>query len=78
MYVILYKHPTPIYVLLKGTGMYGAANFPAGRGGAKKRVNRLIKKFDKSAQIVIDIFVVHYDVLIKKNIISFHFKQVFL
>ena len=42
------------------------------RGGAKERVNRLIQKFDKSAQIVIEIFVVHYDVLINE-IISFHF-----
>ena len=48
------------------------------RGGSKKGVNRLIQKFNKSAQIVIEIFVVHYDVLIKENIISFHFKKVFL
>ena len=28
--------------------------------------------------IVIEIFVVHYEVLIKENIIFFHFKKVFL
>ena len=43
------------------------------RGGAKERVNRLIQKFDKSAYIVIEIFVVYYDVLINENIISSHF-----
>ena len=59
-------------------GMRGAELFPVGRGGAKKRVNRLIKEFDKSGQIVIDIFVVHYDVLIKENIISFHLKKAIL
>ena len=45
----------------------------AGRGGAKERVNRLIQKFDKSAYIVMEIFVVYYDVLINENIISSHF-----
>ena len=44
------------------------------RGGAKKRANRLIQKFNKSAYIVIEIFVVHYDVFF----ISFHFKKSFL
>ena len=43
------------------------------RGGAKERVNRLIQKFDKSAYIVMEIFVVYYDVLINENIISSHF-----
>ena len=45
----------------------------AGRGGAKERVNRLIQKFDKSAYIVMEIFVVYNDVLINENIISSHF-----
>ena len=61
-------------------GMCGAELFPAWRGedenprgGAKKCVNRLIQKFDKSAQIVMEIFVVYYDVLINENIISSHF-----
>ena len=45
----------------------------AGRGGAKERVNRLIQKFGKSAYIVMEIFVVYYDVLINENIISSHF-----
>ena len=55
------------------SGMGGAENFPAGqgegenpRGGAgrgKKHINWLIQKFDKSAWIVIEIFLVHYDVL---------------
>ena len=44
-----------------------------GRGGAKKRVNPLIQKFDKSAYIVMEIFVVYNDVLINENIISSHF-----
>ena len=43
------------------------------RGGAKERVNRLIQKFDKSAYIVMEIFVVYYDVLKNENIISSHF-----
>ena len=43
------------------------------RGGAKERVNRLDQKFDKSAYIVMEIFVVYYDVLINENIISSHF-----
>ena len=43
------------------------------RGGAKKRINRLIQKFDKSAYIVMEIFIVYYDVLINENIISSHF-----
>ena len=46
-----------------------------GRGGTKKRVNRLLQKFDQSAQI--EIFVVYHDVLIKENIIFFHFQKVF-
>ena len=46
----------------------------AGRGGAeRKRVNRLIQKFDTSTYIVMEIFVVYYDVLINENIISSHF-----
>ena len=49
-----------------------------GRGGAfasgaKKPVNQLIQKFNKSAYIVMQIFVVYYDVLINENIISSHF-----
>ena len=44
-----------------------------GRGGAKERVNQLIQKFDKSAYIVMEIFVVYIDVLINENIISSHF-----
>ena len=40
---------------------------------AKKQ---LIQKIDKSAQIVIGIFVVHYALLKKANIISFHFKRI--
>ena len=51
----------------------GAFSGGAGRGGAKERVNRLIQKFDKSAYIVMEIFVVYYDVLINENIISSHF-----
>ena len=35
----------------------------------EKRVNQLIQKFDKSAQTVIEIFVVHFDVLIKETYI---------
>ena len=60
--------------------MCGAELFPAGRGqksagrgGAKERVNRLIQKFDNSAYIVMEIFVVYYDVLINEKIISSHF-----
>ena len=49
----------------------------AGRGGAKKRVNRLIQKFENSAYIVMEIFVVYYDVLINKTIISSTFKRYF-
>ena len=51
----------------------GAFSSGAGRGGAKERVNRLIQKFNKSAYIVMEIFVVYYDVLINENIISSHF-----
>ena len=51
----------------------GAFSSGAGRGGAKERVNQLIQKFDKSACIVMEIFVVYYDVLINENIISSHF-----
>ena len=42
--------------------MGGAEHLPAGQGGAKKHVNQLIKKFDKSAYIVMQLFVVYYDV----------------
>ena len=56
--------------------------FPAGRGKDEnprgEKARKLIQKFDKTAQIFIEIFVVHYDVLIKENIIYFHFKKVFL
>ena len=62
------------------SGMGGAELFPAGRGkgenprgGAKERVNQLIQKFVKSVKIVMEIFVVFYDVLINENIISSHF-----
>ena len=67
------------------SGMCGAELFPAGRGGARTKirgarrggakecVNRLIQKFDNSAYIVMEIFVVYYDVLINENIISSHF-----
>ena len=53
-------------------GMRGAEHFPARRGGTKKHVNRLIQKFDKSALIVSEIFVVCYDGLKKENIMSSH------
>ena len=36
------------------------------RGGAKERVNRLIQKFDKSACIVMEIFVVNCKVLMNE------------
>ena len=36
-------------VKIRGAGRDGAGRGGAGRGGAKKRVNRLIQKFDKSA-----------------------------
>ena len=62
------------------SGMGEAEHSPAGwgedenqRGGAKKRVNRLIQKFGKSAKIFIDIFVVYYDLLINENIIPSQF-----
>ena len=51
----------------------GAGEDQNPRGGAKERVNRLIQKFDKSTYIVMEIFVVYYDVLINENIISSHF-----
>ena len=51
----------------------GAGRGGAGRGGAKERVNRLIQKFENSAYIVMEIFVVYYDVLINENISSSHF-----
>ena len=51
----------------------GARTKSAGRGGAKERVNRLIQKFENSAYIVMEIFVVYYDVLINENISSSHF-----
>ena len=41
------------------------------RGEAKKRVNRLIQKFDKSTEIVMEIFVLCHDISIKENIASF-------
>ena len=44
-----------------------------GGTGRKKRVNQLIQKFHKSANIVIGRFVIHYGVMIKKNITSSHF-----
>ena len=47
-----------------GRGGAGRGQKSAGRGGAKERVNRLIQKFDNSAYIVMEIFVVYYDVLI--------------
>ena len=47
----------------------GAFSSGAGQGGAKERVNRLIQKFDKSAYIVMEIFIVYYDVLINEKII---------
>ena len=53
-----------------GAGRRGKS---AGRGGAKEPVNRLIQKFEKSAYIIMEIFVVYYDVLINENIISSHF-----
>ena len=56
-----------------GRGGVGRGQKSAGRGGAKERVNRLIQKFDNSAYIVMEIFVVYYDVLINENIISSHF-----
>ena len=39
-----------------------------GRGRAKKRVNQLIQKFDKSAYIVTGGFVLQYGALINENI----------
>ena len=42
-------------------------------GGAERG-----EKAHKWTEIVIEIFVVHYDVFIKENIISFHFKKVCL
>ena len=39
-----------------------------GRGGAKKRVNQLIQKFDKSAYIVTGGCVLQYGALINENI----------
>ena len=60
---------------IRGAGRGGAGRRwkSAGRGGAKERVNQLIQKFDNSAYIVMEIFVVYYDVLINENIISSHF-----
>ena len=55
------------------TKIRGAGRGGAGRGGAKERVNRLIQKFENSAYIVMEIFVVYYDVLINENISSSHF-----
>ena len=51
----------------------GRGQNSAGRGGAKECVNRLIQKFENSAYIVMEIFVVYYDVLINENISSSHF-----
>ena len=56
-----------------GRGGVGRGEGENPRGGAKERVNRLIQKFDKSAYIVMEIFVVYNDVLINENIISSHF-----
>ena len=78
------KHTPPLLTLRKLTphtndSIYcrdvrgGAFSSGAGRGGAKERVNRLIQKFENSAYIVMEIFVVYYDVLINENISSSHF-----
>ena len=56
-----------------GRGGVGRGEAENPRGGAKERVNRLIPKFDNSAYIVMEIFVVYCDVLINENIISSHF-----
>ena len=56
-----------------GRGGAGRGQKSAGRGGAKERVNQLIQKSDKKAYIVMEIFIVYYDVLINENIISSHF-----
>ena len=44
-----------------------------GQGGAKKRVNQLIQKFDKSAEMVTGGFVLQYGALIKENITFYDF-----
>ena len=76
------------------SGMCGAELFPAGRGGARKKirgagegenlrggakecVNRLIQKFNKSAYIVMEIFVVYYDALINEMKSPLIFKRYF-
>ena len=53
-----------------GAGWGGAKMKISGAvlGGAKKPVNQLIKKFDKSAEIVTGGFVIQNGVLIKENI----------
>ena len=56
-----------------GRGGVGRGEGENPRGGAKERVNRLIQKFENSAYIVMEIFVVYYDVLINENISSSHF-----
>jgi uncharacterized FlaG/YvyC family protein len=48
------------------------------QGGAKKRVNPRIKKFDKSVKIVVDNFIMHYVVLIKEKSTFSQFQKVFL
>ena len=59
-------------------GCAGQSFFPAGRGGAKKGVNQLIQKFDKSAEIVTGGFVLQYCALNKENIAFSDFYMVFL
>ena len=43
------------------------------RGGAKKRINQLIQKFNKSALIVTGGYVLQYGVLMKENIAFYDF-----
>ena len=47
-----------------------------GRAGAKKRVNWLIQKFDKSAIIVIEIFAVYSDLLKRKTFYPLTFNPI--
>ena len=56
----------------------GAIACGAGRGGAKKHLNQLTQKFDKSVQIVFVVrFIMPYGVLIKENIACNNFKGSF-
>ena len=55
-----------VMIMQSLSGMRGA-----GWGNTKKLVNRLIQKFDKSAEIVMEIFVLCHDISIKENITSF-------